>query len=76
LLQHADTLIGLNRPGKQKIKRYGVERYIIDCNPDIMAMHFIKCRNGETGIAFFRTEFSKMRIVEIDAPPREERRRI
>lgn len=73
LLQHADTLIGLNRPGKQKIKRYGVERYIIDGNPDIMAMHFIKCRNGETGVAFFKTEFDKMRIVEIDAPAREER---
>jgi hypothetical protein len=57
LLQHADTLIGLNRPGKQKIKYYGVERYIIDSDPTILVMHFIKCRNGETGVAFFKTAF-------------------
>lgn len=73
LLQHADTLIGLNRPGKQKIRYYGVERYIIDSD-DILAMHFIKCRNGETGVAFFRTEFHKMNISEIPTPPKQERR--
>ena len=73
LLQHADTLIGLNRPGKQKIRYYGVERYIID-NDNILAMHFIKCRNGEIGVAFFRTEFHKMNIAEISTPPKQERR--
>jgi len=30
LLQHADTLIGLNLPGKQRLNYYGVERYIIN----------------------------------------------
>lgn len=75
LLQHADTLIGLNRPGyKQKLNYYGVERYIINQDPSILAMHFLKCRNGETGIAFFRTEFEKMNIVEIPTPPRQERK--
>lgn len=75
LLQHADTLIGLNRPGyKQKLNYYGVERYIINQDPYILAMHFLKCRNGETGIAFFRTEFDKMNIVEIPTPPRQERK--
>lgn len=74
LLQHADTLIGLNRPGKQKLTYYGVERYIINQDPTILAMHFLKCRNGETGIGFFRTEFEKMNIVEIPTPPRQERR--
>lgn len=73
LLQHADTLIGLNRPGKQKIRYYGVERYIIE-NDNILAMHFIKCRNGEVGVAFFRTEFHKMNIAEIPTPPKQERR--
>lgn len=74
LLQHADTLIGLNRPGKQKIKFYGVERYIINKDPYILAMHFLKSRNGETGLAFFRTEFEKMRIHPIEAPPTQDRK--
>jgi len=74
LLQHADTLIGLNRPGKQKLSYYGVERYVINQDPTILAMHFLKCRNGETGIAFFRTEFEKMNISEIPTPARQERR--
>lgn len=74
LLQHADTLIGLNRPGKQKLTFYGVERYIINQDPTILAMHFLKCRNGETGIGFFKTEFEKMNIAEIPTPPRQERR--
>jgi replicative DNA helicase len=70
LLQHADTVIGLNRPGKQKIRYYGVDRYII---PDekLLAMHFLKCRNGENGIAFFNTKFEKMAIEEIPAPPKQ-----
>jgi len=74
LLQHADTLIGLNRPGVQKLTYYGVERFIINQDPTILAMHFLKCRNGETGIAFFKTEFEKMRLSETPAPPKQERR--
>lgn len=74
LLQHADTLIGLNRPGKQKLTYYGVERYIINQDPTILAMHFLKCRNGETGVAFFRTKFEQMKIEEMETPPRQERR--
>lgn len=74
LLQHADTLIGLNRPGKQKLNYYGVERYIINQDPTILVMHFLKCRNGETGIGFFKTEFEKMNIAEIPTPPRQERK--
>ena len=30
MLQHADTLIGLNRPAKQKIRFYGPDRYVIE----------------------------------------------
>jgi replicative DNA helicase len=74
LLQHADTLIGLNRPGKQKLQYYGPDRFIIDRDPFILAMHFLKCRNGETGITFFRTAFEKMMITPIDTPPKQEKR--
>jgi replicative DNA helicase len=73
LLQHADTLIGLNRPGKNKIRIYGPDKYIID-DDNIIAMHFLKCRNGDTRISFFRAEFQKMRLVEIAPPPKQESR--
>ncbi len=73
LLQHADTLIGLNRPGKQKIKLYGPDRYIID-NDRILVMHFLKCRNGDTRMSFFKAEFEKMRVSEISTPAQQEKR--
>ena len=70
LLQHADTVIGLNRPGKQKIRFYGPERYIVP-NAEMLVMHFLKCRNGENGLCFFNTVFREMRIEEIATPPTE-----
>jgi hypothetical protein len=74
LLQHADILIGINRPGKQKIQLYGVDRFMIQ-DDTIMAMHFLKCRNGNPRLSFFKTEFEKMKIKEIEPPPKQERRR-
>jgi replicative DNA helicase len=73
LLQHADTLIGLNRPGQKKIKEYGPDRYIIE-NDRVLAMHFLKCRNGDTRISFFRAEYEKMKISEIPPPPKAEKK--
>jgi replicative DNA helicase len=73
LLQHADTLIGINRPGKQKIKFYGPDRYIID-DDTVMVMHFLKCRNGDTRMSFFKAEFAKMRITEMQTPGQQEKR--
>lgn len=73
LLQHADMLVGINRPGKQKIRFYGPDRYIIE-NESIMVVHFLKCRNGDTRMSFFRAEFEKMRITEIDTPGTQDRR--
>lgn len=68
LLQHADTVIGLNRPGQRKLSVYGPERFIID-NDKVLVMHYLKCRNGETGLSFFNAEYDKMRIVEYKSPP-------
>jgi len=73
MLQHADVLIGLNRPGKQKIRFYGPDRFIID-DDKVIVMHFIKCRNGDTRLSFFRAEFDKMRLVEMNTPGQQERR--
>lgn len=73
LLQHADTLIGINRPGKQKIRFYGPDKYIIE-DDKILVMHFLKCRNGDTRMSFFKAQFEKMKIVEIATPPQQEKR--
>jgi len=73
LLQHADNLIGINRPAKQKIRFYGPDRYVID-DDRVLVLHFLKCRNGDTRMSFFRAEFEKMKIVEMITPPQQEKR--
>ena len=71
LLQHADTVIGINRPGKQKIRFYGPDRFII-VDDKVLVLHFLKCRNGDTRLSFFRAVFERMRIVEMDTPPTQQ----
>ena len=73
MLQHADTLIGLNRPAKQKIRYYGPDRYIIE-DEKTLVLHFLKARNGDTRMSFFKAEFERMQISEMDTPPQEQRR--
>tara|TARA_R110002124_G_scaffold176630_2_gene344616 strand:- start:112 stop:1065 length:954 start_codon:yes stop_codon:yes gene_type:complete len=73
MLQHADTLIGINRPAKQKIKFYGPDRYIIQ-DDKTLVLHFLKARNGDTRMSFFKAAFEKMEIHEMDTPPQQERR--
>lgn len=73
LLQHADTLIGINRPAKQKIRFYGPDRFIIE-NDRVLVLHFLKCRNGDNRMSFFRAEFERMRISEMQTPAQQEKR--
>lgn len=73
LLQHADTVIGINRPAKQKIRFYGPDRYVIE-DDRVLVLHFLKCRNGDTRLSFFRAEFEKMKIVEMITPPQQEKK--
>jgi replicative DNA helicase len=73
LLQHADTLIGINRPAKQKIRFYGPDKYIIE-NDRVLVLHFLKCRNGDARMSFFKAEFERMRISEMPTPPQQEKR--
>lgn len=68
LLQHADTVVGINRPALQKINFYGPDRYIIQ-DDSVLVMHFLKCRNGDTRMSFFKAEFDKMKITESETPP-------
>lgn len=73
MLQHADTLIGINRPAKQKIRLYGPDRYIIE-DDRTLVLHFLKARNGDTRMSFFKAMFEKMEIAEMATPSQEERR--
>ncbi len=73
LLQHADTVVGINRPAKQKIRFYGPDRYIIE-NDRVLVLHFLKCRNGDTRMSFFKAEFEKMSISEMNTPAQQEKR--
>ena len=73
MLQHADTLIGLNRPAKSKIRYYGPDRYIIE-DDRTLVLHFLKARNGDTRMSFFKAEFENMKITEMDTPAQQERR--
>ena len=73
ILQHADNVIGINRPAKQKIRYYGPDRFVIE-DDRVIVLHFLKCRNGDTRLSFFRAEFEKMMIVEMMTPPQQEKR--
>ena len=70
LLQHADVVIGINKPSIRRIKKYGPEKFLIE-DPDTLVFHFLKSRNGLTRISFFKLDRTTMRIVEIPTPARE-----
>lgn len=67
LLQHADVVLGINKPSIRKIRQYGPERFIIG-DEDTLVFHFLKSRNGTTRISFFKLDRNSMRIVEIATP--------
>ena len=73
MLQHADTLIGINRPAKQKIRFYGPDRYIIQ-DDKTLVLHFLKARNGDTRMSFFKAQFEKMQIIEMETTNQQDRR--
>jgi len=68
LLQHADVVLGINKPAIRKIRFYGPERFIVN-DEDLLAFHFLKSRNGTTRLSFFKLDRDNMRIVEIETPP-------
>lgn len=68
LLQHADVVMGINKPSIRKIRHYGPDKFIIE-DEDVLVFHFLKSRNGTTRISFFKLDRFTMRIVEIPTPP-------
>ena len=72
MLQHADMLIGINRPAKQKIRFYGPDRYIIE-DDKTLVFHFLKARNGDARMSFFKAEFERMEVSEMNTPQTQTR---
>jgi replicative DNA helicase len=73
LFQHADLCIGINRPAMKFIDFYGPDRWIIT-DDTVLVFHFLKTRTGDTRMSFFRAEFERMSIVEINAPGQQQKR--
>jgi replicative DNA helicase len=73
LMQHADMVIGINRPAMKFIEYYGPDRYII-MDDTVLVFHFLKTRTGDTRMSFFKAEFDKMRVVEMSTPGVQQKR--
>jgi replicative DNA helicase len=73
LVQHADLVVGINRPAKRFISYYGPDRYIIE-DDNTLVLHWIKSRNGEVGMSFFKAEFHNMSISEMDTPGQDQQK--
>jgi replicative DNA helicase len=66
LLQHCDMMAAINRPSLYNLAYYGPEQYVV--HPNLIALHWLKVRNGELGISFFNADFANMGLIENSAP--------
>lgn len=74
LVQHSDMVLVINRPAAASLKEYGPLKYQV--SKDLVACHFVKVRNGENMLAFFKFHGGQARFEEIEppvniGPPRE-----
>jgi replicative DNA helicase len=67
LYQHADMCICINRPAKRFIKFFGPQLFIID-DDKVLVWHFLKVRNGDPRMSFFRAKYETMEVVEMPTP--------
>lgn len=70
LLQHSDMLVVINRPSLYNMDVYGPEQF--EVTDKLLALHFLKTRNGDNRLCFFNAEFEHMTIVEIPTPPQRQ----
>lgn len=67
LMQHSDLVIEINRPSQFSIRWYGPEKYFIE-DENVLVFHFNKCRTGSMGMSFFKAEYDKQKVIEIQTP--------
>lgn len=68
LLMSADIVIGIDRPALRNIQFFGPPGFIISGEDDLI-MRWIKCRNGQDQLSFFKVDFKSMTIYETEPPP-------
>lgn len=70
LLQHADLVLGINRPSKHALQYYGPHKYIIT-HEDIVVLHYLKNRHGQSNlIHFMMADFKNLTLTDMEAPPK------
>jgi replicative DNA helicase len=67
LLQHADLVIGIDRPALRHISEYGPDRYKIE-DDSVLVAHILKTRTGDTRMSFLRAVFQHMKVEEMPTP--------
>lgn len=66
LLQHCDMMMAINRPALYNLPTYGPEQVVV--YPDLLAVHFLKVRNGTPGVAYYKADFGKSGMIEDPSP--------
>jgi len=66
--QAADMIILLDVPAKSGITIYGPDKYIVD-DPHLLVWNFVKNRDDDPQLSFFRADGRTMTIHEREAPP-------
>ena len=68
IMQAADIVVGMNRPGKFNITTYGVAKHLIT-SQNTVVWHMIKTRYSEPGnMLWFEIDGSTMSLVEVEEP--------
>ena len=69
LLMHCDIMMAWTKPSRRNIKYYGPDMYLMES--DTLICHFLKVRNGDPRMSFFKFKGDTMEIVEINTPGRQ-----
>jgi len=70
LLQHADSVLLLNRPAEYGITEYGVNSIPV-LSPNYIGAHLVKSREGQQGIIHMNANYENFEFNEIDRPSME-----
>jgi len=70
MLMHADLLCAIDVPKKRHLKLYGPDKFII-VDDTVVTINFLKCRNGSTGMCFFKAYWNAFTLLETPPPNRD-----
>lgn len=71
-MQASDVVVAYNRPAKYQLRYYGPESYILELTDKyLIAAHILKNRFGTLGIHWYKADYPKMNLIEIDPPQKK-----